>query len=136
MQSADPFAAPAIDPAYLTSPIDIEILARAVRFSRKLTQTDSLVGSVAAFLEPELSVKTLDEFKAYCSDALSPIYHPVGTASMLPKGDGGVVDAELRVYGTKNLRVVDASVLPMEFSAHVLSTLYGLAERAADLIKM
>ena len=47
----------------------------------------------------------------------------------------GVVDAQLKVYDTTNLCVVDASVLPLQVSAHLSSTLYGIAEKAADLIK-
>jgi choline dehydrogenase len=48
---------------------------------------------------------------------------------------GGVVDHELRVYGTGNVRVVDASVLPMQISGHLTATLYAVAERASDIIK-
>lgn len=136
VQSADPTAPPAIDPGYLSNPVDLEILARAVQFSRKLAQADPLKDSVVAFLRPDPSRESLDEIKEYCKEALCPIYHPVGTAAMLPKEDGGVVDSHLTVYGTKNLRVVDASVFPLELSAHLQSSLYGLAEKAADLIKM
>lgn len=48
---------------------------------------------------------------------------------------GGVVDGNLRVYHTKNLRVIDASILPHQLSAHLSATLYGVAENAADIIK-
>jgi len=48
---------------------------------------------------------------------------------------GGVVDHELRVYGTANVRVVDASVLPTQISGHMTATLYAVSERASDLMK-
>lgn len=64
-----------------------------------------------------------------------PVSHPIGTAAMMRRELGGVVDATLRVYDTRNLRVVDASILPIQISAHLSSTLYGVAEKAADIIK-
>ena len=54
---------------------------------------------------------------------------------MMRRDLGGVVDAQLIVYDTTNLCVVDASVLPLQISAHLSSTLYGIAEKAADIIK-
>jgi choline dehydrogenase len=54
---------------------------------------------------------------------------------MMSKGFGGVVDPELRVYGTRNVRVVDGSILPMKISGHPTATLYAVAERAADILK-
>jgi choline dehydrogenase-like flavoprotein len=54
---------------------------------------------------------------------------------MLPRDKGGVVNTDLRVYGTKNVRVVDASVVPFQLCGHLTSTLYAVAEKAADLIK-
>jgi choline dehydrogenase len=54
---------------------------------------------------------------------------------MMSRELGGVVDPELRVYGTANVRVVDASVLPTQISGHLCATLYAVAERASDIIK-
>jgi choline dehydrogenase-like flavoprotein len=61
--------------------------------------------------------------------------HPLGTASMISKDLGGVVDSRLKVYGTNNVRVVDASVMPFQVSGHLTSTLYVVAEKASDMIK-
>ena len=54
---------------------------------------------------------------------------------MLPLNQGGVVDASLTVYGTQNLRVIDASVIPLHVSAHIMATIYGVAEAGAAIIK-
>jgi choline dehydrogenase len=54
---------------------------------------------------------------------------------MMSRELGGVVDPTLKVYSTSNVRVVDASVLPMQVSGHLTSTIYAVAERAADMIK-
>lgn len=53
---------------------------------------------------------------------------------MLPKELGGVVDERVTVHGTRNVRIVDASVVPMEVSGHTMAPVYGVAEKAADLI--
>lgn len=54
---------------------------------------------------------------------------------MMPRELGGVVDAEFKVYGTSNIRVVDASVFPLQVSGHLTSTLYAIAERTSDIIR-
>lgn len=53
----------------------------------------------------------------------------------MPKDIGGVVDTSLKVYGTSNVRVVDASIIPFQVCGHLQSTIYAVAERAADIIK-
>lgn len=61
-------------------------------------------------------------------------WHPIGTVAMMSRELGGCVDARHRVYGVDGLRVVDGSNLPFQVSSHLMSVLYGLAERAAELI--
>ncbi|KAG7432330.1 Dehydrogenase xptC [Fusarium oxysporum f. sp. raphani] len=61
--------------------------------------------------------------------------HPSGTAAMMPLELGGVVDPELKVYGTCSLRIADASIMPLIPSAHLQASAYGIAEKAADMIK-
>jgi choline dehydrogenase-like flavoprotein len=53
---------------------------------------------------------------------------------MTPEEDGGVVDARLKVYGTANVRVVDASIFPIIPRGNIISTVYAVAEKAADII--
>ena len=54
---------------------------------------------------------------------------------MLPEEKGGVVEAKLIVYSTSDLRAIDASIVPLIPRAKIQSTVYVVAERAADLIK-
>ncbi|KAF9043481.1 hypothetical protein BDZ89DRAFT_943587, partial [Hymenopellis radicata] len=61
------------------------------------------------------------------------VYHLIGTASMLPKEDGGVVGPDVRVYGTKSLQVVDASIVPLHISAHPHATVYAVAEKVCPM---
>lgn len=53
---------------------------------------------------------------------------------MMPRDMGGVVDTNLVVYGTANVRVVDASILPFQICGHLTSTIYAIAERVSDAI--
>lgn len=72
---------------------------------------------------------------AWVLQTFGAVSHPIASAAMMRRALGGVVDARLRVYDTANVRVVDAAVVPLQLSAHLSSTLYGLAEKAADLVR-
>ncbi|KAL7655405.1 hypothetical protein ACMYSQ_007359 [Aspergillus niger] len=84
---------------------------------------------------PDAFLSDLESAKKYLRDTATTSYHLSGTAAMLPQEKGGVVDENLRVYGTTNLRVCDASIFPLIPAANPMSTVYAVAERAADIIK-
>ena len=77
---------------------------------------------------------TDESWRDWVQNTAISFFHLASTCAMLPRGEGGVVDPELRVYGTRNLRVVDASVIPLLVPAHTQATTYGVAEKAAALI--
>jgi choline dehydrogenase-like flavoprotein len=81
------------------------------------------------------NIKDLEGAQKYVLDTATTAYHTCGTAAMLPKEKGGVVDEKLVVYGTKNLRLVDASIFPLIPRGNIMSTVYAVAEKAADIIK-
>ncbi|KAM5533331.1 hypothetical protein V8D89_013005 [Ganoderma adspersum] len=134
--SGDPTAPPAIDPNYLAHPQDLQMSLSLMKLALKVFETKPLADDVRQLVAPSPKQAATDEgLIEHIKNSCSCVFHPVGTASMLPREDGGVVDPQLRVYGTANLRVVDASILPMQLSAHTQGTVYALAEKAADVIK-
>ncbi|KAA1470110.1 alcohol oxidase [Dentipellis sp. KUC8613] len=133
--SADPLAPPAIDPAYLTHPLDVAMLVAGIRFCRRMIAASPYREKGTKEFDPPAELQSDEELGEFARRKVEPFYHPIATASMLPRKDGGVVDSNLKVYGTKNLRVVDASVIPLILSAHIQSTVYAIAEKAADIIK-
>src|SRR5260221_13348274 len=72
--------------------------------------------------------------EAFIRSHADTIYHPVGSCRMGP-GPMDVVDAQLRVYGIKGLRVVDASVMPRIVSGNTNAPTVMIAEKAVDMIR-
>ena len=117
--SDDPFAAPAIDPQYFSHPADAAILREGLKLARAIGQTAPLAAFVGAELTPGAGVQSDADWEAYAAGSIGTEYHPSSSCAMLPLDKGGVVDGDLRVYGLANVRVADASVFPVDFSAHV-----------------
>ncbi|EJD42553.1 alcohol oxidase [Auricularia subglabra TFB-10046 SS5] len=129
-----PHGKPIIDPRYLSTPYDIAAISAAAKYLRRVAETPPLRDVWVAEYEPGAAVQTDEDWAAYARSAMFSIDHPTGTCSMMAREKGGVVDAQLRVHGTKNLRVVDASIMPVQIAAHIQTATYGIAERAALLI--
>lgn len=138
IQSADINTQPAIDPGYLTHPLDIEITARSIMFGEKLVSTEPFASTV---LKPngarlqDLEPGSLKSAMEVARKRTISFMHPSCSCPMMPRSEGGVVDDRLFVYGTRNLRIVDASVFPLIPLGNIQPTVYAVAERAADFIK-
>jgi choline dehydrogenase-like flavoprotein len=138
IRSSDPIVYPVVNPRYLSHPLDLKIFSKHLLHVPKIFTTEPLASRLkdhGKALQPGYPVLTEEIVEKFVRDNCDTEHHPIATCSMLPRDLGGVVDAELRVYGTENLRVVDASVIPMQTAANTTSTVYALAEKAADLIK-
>lgn len=152
-RSSDIFDLPLVDPRYCSDPFDCLVLARALLFNCALIHTRPMAELQPVVEEPyfcpdvfssgnwtasiveadrkDTNARMLDLVK----QNLVTEFHPSGTTAMLPLELGGVVSTELLVYGTTNLRVVDAGIMPMVLGAHLQAAVYGIAERAAAIIK-
>ncbi|POS78800.1 hypothetical protein DHEL01_v202819 [Diaporthe helianthi] len=139
IRSANPNEKPAIDPQYYQGAggnLDLDIMVECAKFAEKVTTTPPISGIVHGRVVPPHSARTNVELRDWLERDTITDWHPIGTCGM--GGDrgiaGGVVYQRLRVYGVKGLRVVDASIMPLQISAHLQATVYAIAEKGAHMI--
>jgi choline dehydrogenase-like flavoprotein len=142
---SDPHGNPEIDPQYYTSKngvvgaLDLELQVHAAHFGQEIAQTEPLAGFIKGPAWPANAASELSDadLKQWVVDNTITDWHPVGSCAMGGSLgiEGGVVDERLRVYGVRGLRVVDASVMPLQISAHLQATVYAIAEKASEMMK-
>ena len=98
IQSADPFQPPAIDPRWLTNPVDRQVLIEALLFNRQILATAPMVELQVAQFVPPVDADD-DALNQVINNGIRTEFHPSGTLAMLPLEQGGVVDSHLRVWG-------------------------------------
>lgn len=133
LASADPQAAPLIDPGFLREQRDLDRLEAGLELVREAAASTAFAGLRQAEVWPGPGVTSRSGLRGYIRRAVGSYYHPAGTCRM-GSGTGAVVDTALRVVGVAGLRVADASVLPVLPNAHPNATVLAIAERAAELI--
>ncbi|KAG8164339.1 hypothetical protein KVR01_006257 [Diaporthe batatas] len=139
LQSPKDINKPALDPKMHAVDFDTDILIRAGRLAQSLFGTKPFSDIVLSQVSPDtasLPARASDaQWKSIIAHTTETAWHGVGTCAMVPRELGGVVDSNLKIYGTTNVRVVDASVIPVQISGHMMAALYAIAERASDIIK-
>ncbi|OGE47793.1 hypothetical protein PENARI_c037G02962 [Penicillium arizonense] len=132
IDSADPTKPPVINPNYGGHEADISVLAAALRWSDKVTESSHLKQSILGrtYPEPEVDLQDFDTARQAIHELIAGEYHICGSVAL-----GDALDSRLRVKGVEGLRVADASVFPNNVSGNIVSSVYAVAEKAADLIR-
>jgi choline dehydrogenase-like flavoprotein len=134
LNSADPLAAPLIDPNFLGDADDMQRMVRGFKVMRNLMNQPALARFGARELNRSATAQSDAEIEAFIRGQADSIYHPVGTCKM-GSDDMAVVDSELRVRGVAGLRVIDASVMPRIVGGNTNAPTIAIAEKAVDLIR-
>ena len=127
LASADPAAAPLIDPHYLEHEADLTTLVAAVRLAREMAGTKAFSRVNGGEIAPGENVE------AAIRNGASTLWHPAGTCRM-GNDPGAVVDARLRVRGVSGLRVADASVMPTVVSGNTVAACFMIGEKCAEMM--
>jgi choline dehydrogenase len=142
LRSSDPRDKPLLYHNYLTEKEDVDIMVKAIKRAIELTKAEAFQRhGVELFRVPLPPCKDHE----FASDAYwecvvrymtFSVYHQSGTCKMGPDSDeDAVVDPRLRVRGIKNLRVMDASIMPVIIAGHLTGPVYMIGEKGAAMVK-
>lgn len=135
LTSANPLTKPKVNANYLDHELDRATFIESVRIARQVSLSDPLLSIGAREDTPGLEYETDEQILQWIRDNAETVYHPVGTAKMGHKDDPtSVVDEKLRVKGVKNLRVADASIMPIIISGNTNFPCMMIGDRCGEFI--
>ena len=108
-----------IDLQYMEHPADWHLLAAATRQGLELATTAPLSEVLDKVILPSEPLSTDKKYLEFDRQTLGSFSHQIDTCSIMPLEDGGVVNSNLIIYDTKNLQIVDISILPLYFSSNI-----------------
>ena len=134
-RNKNPFEKPQIQPNYLSHEEDRRVLLAGIKISRRLMNTEALAPYFDYEGYPGAHVQKDDELLDVARQRSTTLYHLMGTCRMATKTDPtAVVDDQLCIHGLKNIRVIDASIMPSMPSANLNAAVMMIAEKGADMI--
>ncbi|CAG8606988.1 17357_t:CDS:2, partial [Acaulospora morrowiae] len=134
LRSSDPFDHPKIFLNYYDKPEDLYRMMSSLKLSRKILEQPPLSTYWGVKVIGLDEVNDDKEWEKYIRKRTTSA-HPCGTVKMAPESKGGCVNHRLQVYGTKNLRVVDASIFPTIPAGNINAPTAMVAWRASKLIE-
>ncbi|CAH2233034.1 jg720 [Pararge aegeria aegeria] len=141
LNTSNPYDYPIIDANYLGDNRDIQSSVDSIKIVTSLINTP-FFKSINAFI-PKIDLPHCFEYeflsdlywKCYSIHMTQTVYHPISTARMGPDPRNSVVNNFLKVHGVKNLRVIDASIMPFETSGNTNAPTIMIGEMGSDMIK-
>jgi choline dehydrogenase len=125
---------PAIHPNYLATKTDCDTIVAGIKIARAVCQTEPVKSLIIEEYAPGAAVADDDDaILDWARNTATTIYHPTGTCKM-GQDKMAVVDEKLRVYGVQNLRVADASIMPVITSGNTNAPTIMIGEKLSDLI--
>jgi choline dehydrogenase len=135
LKTNDPHDAPKIIVNYLKDERDREILLKGINIVRKLVKTNSFSEICGKELFPGKKFTTPDQLNKQINNHVYSQWHLSGTAAMGSETNNlAVVDFEGKVFGIENLRVVDASIMPVVTNGNTNCPTIMMAEKLSDAI--
>ncbi|KAH7240454.1 hypothetical protein MRS44_013047 [Fusarium solani] len=138
LTSSDPNVKPALDFAYFTDPegYDEDTIVEGLKIARKIAAQSPLKDWIKREVAPGPSVQTDEQLSEYGRAVSSTLFHPCGTTKMgdIERDPSAVVDTQFKLRGMRNLRIVDAGVLPAVSTTNPMLTILAFAERGAEMI--
>ncbi len=134
LADANPLSAPLIAPNYLSHPDDLNVMLAGLKKTLQIMQSEAFDVIRGNMIYP-LDINNNEQLIEYIRQTAETEYHPVGTCKM-GQDPMAVVNSQLQVHGVKNLRVVDASIMPHIITGNTNACVIAIAEKAADLIKL
>ncbi|KAM0473457.1 hypothetical protein ACHAPX_008204 [Trichoderma viride] len=127
---------PGINLNFFESELDIIAMREGIRFSYDLlTKGDGFKDLVVQEYPWDMPLDDDEQMRRVVLDRCQTAFHPCGSARLSKNIEQGVVDPALKVHGVKNLRVIDASVIPVIPDCRIQNSVYMVGEKGADLIK-
>jgi choline dehydrogenase len=134
IRSTDPFDQPRIEPNYFAEEIDRKTIVAGLTMLREIYRQRSFRGLWDIEMVPGDAVDSPAGLWDFARTTGGTVFHAVGTCRM-GSDDSSVLDPQLRLRGVENLRVIDASVMPLITSANSNATSLMIGEKGGALIK-
>lgn len=136
IQSSDPLVQPNINLNFFADDLDIIGMREGIRFCYDvLTKGEGFKDIVVAEYPWAMPLSDDKAMHHAVLDRCQTAFHPCGTARLSQSIDQGVVDPQLKVHGINNLRVIDASIIPIIPDCRIQNSVYAVGEKGADMIK-